>query len=70
MPEVESVLGDLPHHIDSPEVLGNMLCSTVLRDTHERLAALETDSIHERLQMAADGLATLLLDVGTSSDVN
>lgn len=70
MPEVESVLGDLPNHIDCPEVLGNMLCTCVLRDADERQAALETSCVRSRLHMAAQGLASLLLDVSASSDVN
>ncbi|MCP4502140.1 MAG: LON peptidase substrate-binding domain-containing protein [Deltaproteobacteria bacterium] len=63
MPEAACALGELPSQLCCPQVLANMLCSTVLSDVDRRQVALEENSVKRRLHMAKEALAALLLDV-------
>ena len=61
VPDTTDHLGDLPHRIQEPGVLADIVNAAVLEDVRSRQRALEETSVVRRLKCANDALATLLL---------
>jgi Lon protease-like protein len=57
----EPPFGDLPHRIHDPIVLADVICAAALASPDDRQRALEERSVVERLRLATDAVADLLL---------
>ena len=60
-PQCKDTLGDLPLRLSSASVVSDLVCAALLEDVAERQNALQERSLHRRLTLANDALATLLL---------
>lgn len=60
-PDCKETLGDLPLRLSSPSVLADLVCAALLDDVLLRQRALEEKNLKQRLLMANEAMATLLL---------
>jgi Lon protease-like protein len=60
-PEHRDSLGDLPLRLAEPDVVADLICAALIDDITTRQRALEQRDLPERLRLANDALATLLL---------
>lgn len=61
LPEGKNALHDLPHKIEDPSILSDIVCAAVIDDVDERQSALSDADLLSRLRRARDGIAHLLL---------
>lgn len=65
----EPPFGDLPHRINDPVVLADVICAAALASPEDRQRALEERSVVERLRLATDAVADLLLSAVPDSEI-
>jgi uncharacterized protein len=60
-PEQRESLGDLPLRLSDPTVIADIVCATLLEDVCQRQLALAEPRVLQRLRVANDAVAQLLL---------
>jgi uncharacterized protein len=60
-PETREALGDLPLRLTDAHVVADIVCATVIEDVHLRQQALECQRVVERLALAQEAVAQMLL---------
>jgi uncharacterized protein len=60
-PDVREVLGDLPMRIDEPAIVADIIAAALFDDVAVRQRALEAEDLTDRMRMANEALAALVL---------